>query len=338
MMNIYKILNSNWHFLNRFKIPTADFLQKLVIKRNQRSMNPYDTVRPVSVTIENTTICNSRCFFCPHGSGIFTRKKEIMDHKLFSKIIGICKKESIKSIMFSGLGEPLCDKEFIRKASLVVKEGLILNSLTSNGMLLSKEIGKTLIDLNLNRLNLSIDSLIPDEYERIRKGLSFKRVVSNIIDFLEMNIKAGGKVHVTINAISEIGYNEKETDYLEMFQKYLGSNFRITFYPTHNWTGFLSQYGSSKHRNPHLIINTVCRRVFEPEVQIRVDGSLALCCMDYDNKYSLGTIDQSILEKWNSKKIIHARKMHVGGKWGGLEICRSCSDKIMGRPPIREIR
>lgn len=333
-----KILNSDWGIGNNLKVPIVELVQKGVIYINKRLINPYSHITPISAAIETTTICNAKCIFCPHGMGTITRKKEVMKNDLFFHIIDICKKEGIKTIMFGGLGEFLCDKEFINKASYIVENGLILDELTTNAMLLNENISQNLIDLGLKRLTISIDSVEKPKYEAIRKGLSFDTVMNNIFNFLDLNLENDCKVYVDINATIYKENLGERPKFITMFKKYFGHNFGISFYPIHNWGGSL--LGEYARRNPAKVklLKSYCSRIFGTLVLIRVDGSLSLCCQDYDNECSLGIVKNSIDEPWNSPKMIGIRKKHVEGRWDDISICRNCSDIIVGGPPIEKVK
>lgn len=333
-----EILYSDWGMGNNLKAPIVELLQKTIIHKNKLIRNPYSHIIPTSAAIENTSICNSRCTFCPHGMGTLTRKKEVMKNDLFFKIIDICKKEGIKTIMFGGLGEFLCDKEFITKASYIVENGLILASLTTNAMLLNEDISQSLIDLDLKHLTISIDSLEKSRYEGIRKGLSFDTVMNNIFSFLELNLKNDCKVNVSINATIYKENSEEKPKFIDMFRKYFGHNFIISFHPIHNWGGELIGEYEKCHPDRTKKLKNYCYRIFGTRVLIRVDGTLALCCQDYDNKYSLGIVENSIDELWNSPKMIGIRKKHVEGKWDDIPICKNCSDITIEAVPIEWVK
>ncbi len=333
-----EVLNSDWGIGNSLKVPIVELLQKRIIYKNKCLRDPHSHLTPISASIETTNICNARCIFCPHGMGTLTRKKEVMKNNLFFKIIDLCKKEGIKTIMFGGLGEFLCDKEFITKASYIVENGLILDGLTTNGMLLNEDISQVLIDLDLKRLIISIDSMEKLKYEGIRKGLSFDIVMNNIFNFLGLNLKNDCKVNVDINATIYKENLEEKLKFIDMFKEYFGRNFKITFYPIHNWGGSLSGEYEKRYSARTKQLKAYCPRIFDTHVLIRVDGSLSLCCQDYDNQYSLGKVENSIEEFWNSPKIIGIREKHVEGNWDDVSICRNCSDIIVGRPPIEVVK
>lgn len=313
-----------------------ELLQNYYIYKNRLTTSVNSYIKVESVTIESTNICNAKCTFCPHGTGELNRKKEIMQNKPFFHLIDICKKEDIRKISFGGIGEFLCDRDFLVKANYIVSSGLIFDSLTTNAMLLDSEMAHKLCKLGLRNLNISIDSLDKFQYERIRRNLKFEKVMENIFYFLEFNLnERKSNVCVTINlTLFEDTVTQKQR-FIETFQKYLGHNFKIVFYPIHNWSGF--EYSGRKRNSKKKLLRTKCDRIFDSDVQVRVDGSLSLCCLDFNNLYSLGKVTGSINEVWNSKKIKEIRKIHINGMWDKISICRNCSDIIINKPLLEVI-
>lgn len=326
LLRVIRVLNSNWAIGNKVRKASVKLLQNL-INRKRDLQKAYTRIIPKTVSIEIATVCNSKCIFCPHGTGNFMRKKEIMDNGLFFRLIDICKKENI-IVTFGGTGEYLCDKDFFLKATYILNKGLPFPNLTTNAMLLDENTSEKLIGSGLKCLAISLDSLEKSKYEEIHKGLIFEKVIKNILYFLEFNRRNNLKVSVIVNVVYKDKAREKAR-FIDFFKEYLGNNFRLAFYPLHNWGGmYFKENGQLK---------TYCGRIFSPHIMIRVDGSLSLCCQDYNNKYSLGMVKDSIIEHWNSPEIINIRKKHLQGRWDDISICRNCSDIVLGGPAIEII-
>lgn len=330
---IAKILNSNWHIGNIIRNPFARIFQEIVLNPRYLDLNKIEKpIRINTLSFENSSICNSKCIFCPHGSGILVRKKEIMSNDMFFRIIGICKKEGINNIAFGGLGEFLLDKQFLTKAKHVIDKGLVLSSLTSNGMLLDAKMSEALINLGMKSITISIDSIEKIKYEKIRVGLSYDIVTRNIFDLLEINIKNNLKARINLNVTSFEDTKKEEPMIIEMFKKYIGKNFSISFIGIHNWGGHSLISSSMKFDTGVALLKRPCERIFlDNQAIVRADGSLSICCNDYENSYSLGMITTSVQDLWNSPKMIELRKKHLYGKWEDVPICKNCIDIVLFR-------
>ena len=90
--------------------------------------------------------------------------------------------ESVKTVFFGGMGEPLVHNGIIDMVEYAANAGVRVELLT-NGTLLTREISAALLDKGLNMLWVSMDSVDEDEYEKIRKNSSFRLVKDNIDAF-----------------------------------------------------------------------------------------------------------------------------------------------------------
>lgn len=288
-----------------------------------------DDVIPKTIAIESTTLCNSRCTFCPHGvKGNLKREKKVMDNAIFFKLVDKCVREGIEEISFGGLGEFLIDNNFTKKAWHIKNSGVSLGGLTTNGMLMDKNIIDELVKLKFKKINISIDSANKEEYESLRVNLKFETVLENTIYLVE---KIKGTSCSTVVHIVTVYFdydNILRNKIIETFNKYLDGRLIINFIPLHNWGG---QVGNTNK----TIVKIPCNRLFNGHLLIRVDGSLSLCCQDYNNLFSLGNVlsDGSFFSLWNSSKMQGIRMAHLNRKWDNISICSQCSDIYMDRKP-----
>jgi len=78
-----------------------------------------------------------------------------------------------------------------------------------------------------------------------------------------------------------------------------------------------------------------CYRLFgSHQAIVRVDGTLSLCCMDYNNICSVGKIEDSILKVWNSEKMINIRKLHINKEFDKIPVCKNCVDNVVDKSSI----
>ena len=82
-------------------------------------------------------------------------------------------------------GEPLLHKE-IDKMVVICKQKNIKTEIHTNGMLLTKDKGKKLLDAGVDMVSFSIDGLDKEYYERYRVGAKLDRTVNNVIEFLKL--------------------------------------------------------------------------------------------------------------------------------------------------------
>ena len=113
-------------------IPLYNKIYSSVIRKKSKKINPY------MLTIEIASICNAKCIMCPYIS--MRRRKKIMDEKTFKNVLDkILKNEKIKYVKFTGLGDPLCDKEFEEKIKYINENYNTRVVIFTNAGLLTKE-------------------------------------------------------------------------------------------------------------------------------------------------------------------------------------------------------
>src|SRR5690606_34666299 len=141
--------------------------------------------------VEITTACNLNCRMCVrhawrevHGS---------MRADTFRLLIDQLKDlPSMPVIHFGGYGEPMSHPDFMEFAALAKEAGAQVE-VTTNGTLLNRIISSALIDIDLDRLYVSIDSVSPEGYENIRVGSNYDHVISSLRELWRMKLRRGNK-------------------------------------------------------------------------------------------------------------------------------------------------
>lgn len=153
--------------------------------------------------------CNLRCTYCMPAEGIVLRDKaEFMSQEELIQIATTFVSYGIKKIRLTG-GEPLLKKNFaeiIRELSRLPVE----LTLTTNAILLDKYI-EDLRNAGVNKLNISLDSLQEERFNRISRRTDFQRIRSNIDLALKENFI------VKLNVVLMKNTNEDEIiDFIEL--------------------------------------------------------------------------------------------------------------------------
>lgn len=129
---------------------------------------PIDT--PINVKIEPTRACNFKCVYCSHYKVEWS--KELLSKETFDKFINIYDfPNKLKSVTFSGLGEPLLNPHtpyYIKVCKQIADKTILI----TNGSLLSKEMIDELIEADLDCIRVSMNGLNSEDYLRI-SGVNF---------------------------------------------------------------------------------------------------------------------------------------------------------------------
>ncbi len=169
--------------------------------------------RPINyLRISVTDRCNLRCVYCMPAKGIdLISHVDILSYEEIATIASAAAKLGISKIRLTG-GEPLVR---LHLSDLVTKLAEIPEiddiSLTTNGLLLQK-YAVELKQAGLNRVNVSLDSLDADKFERITRFHKLEDVLQGITAARE-----AGLTPVKINVVVMRGINDDEiTDFARL--------------------------------------------------------------------------------------------------------------------------
>ena len=159
--------------------------------------------------ISITEHCNLRCTYCMPAEGIaLTPKAHLMTADEIVTIAKTFVKLGVTKIRLTG-GEPLVRKEAKTIIEQLGKLGIEL-TLTTNGILVHEFID-TFKEAGVSTLNVSIDSLKEEKFNKITRRNYFEKVIENL-DLLELN-----GFQVKLNVVVIKGFNDNEIiDFIEM--------------------------------------------------------------------------------------------------------------------------
>lgn len=139
--------------------------------------------RFLNVFMDQNNKCNLRCRMCAFSDPrVMTIKKYDMPFWLLERVAEEVFPHA-QYVAFSCLTEPLMTKDFSKRLRLLEDFPVPFSEVITNGMLLNDEITRTLIDVSVTRLGISLDGGRKHTYESIRIGASFDRIVENIRRF-----------------------------------------------------------------------------------------------------------------------------------------------------------
>ncbi len=153
-----------------------------------------------------TDRCDLRCKYCMPEKMSFSQKKDMLDLNQLKRLTDVLIKVGIKKIRITG-GEPFVRKDIINFLEYLFyykkKQLLKEITITTNGTLLEKYAQK-LKENGIERLNVSIDSLIPEKYSFITNGGNINNVLKGIEKARKLGIK------IKINVVLLKNFNEDE--------------------------------------------------------------------------------------------------------------------------------
>lgn len=157
--------------------------------------------------ISLTDRCNFRCIYCMPAEGLaWLPKREILTYEEILRLARIFIDLGIRTVRLTG-GEPLMRQDIdVLVAGLTRLAPDLDLSMTTNGFFLQEKAPR-LAAAGLKRINVSLDSLQPERFERMvrRDG----KLVFKILDGMRVAREVG--LHpIKMNCVVMRGYNEDE--------------------------------------------------------------------------------------------------------------------------------
>ena len=151
---------------------------------------------PRKLYVEATSYCNLNCEMCFRKSWINEKHGNIRADAVLRVFDEPMFMESVQTVFFGGMGEPLIHPDIMKMIAAVKAKGKRVE-IISNGTSIDRERAAKLIGLGVDELWISIDSFDSEGYERIQVGSSFAEVVRNIRAFNELRRGTDVKLGLT---------------------------------------------------------------------------------------------------------------------------------------------
>ncbi len=159
--------------------------------------------------ISLTDRCNFRCVYCMPAEGLaWLPKREILSYEEILRLARIFIDLGIRTVRLTG-GEPLMRQDIdVLIEGLTRLESSLDLSMTTNGFFLREKAGR-LAEAGLKRINVSLDSLQPERFERMvrRDG----QLVFKILEGMRL-AREVGLAPIKINCVVMRGYNDDELE------------------------------------------------------------------------------------------------------------------------------
>jgi len=129
------------------------------------------------VQVEVTTYCNGSCIYCPHTVMRHRWANRHMPIELFYELIPFLRYTDL--VYLQGWGEPLLHKDLFEMLRICKDKGKRVG-FTTNGMLLTEDRIRMLVDSELDILGISLAGTTARTHNPIRKGTDFNEIISHL--------------------------------------------------------------------------------------------------------------------------------------------------------------
>ncbi len=179
--------------------------------------------------ISITDKCNLKCIYCMPEKGLkHFAQSDILTSDEIIRIVRIACKYGVRKVRLTG-GEPLLRADIVPLISGIKSAGIKDLSITTNGQRLAG-MAQKLKKAGLDRVNISLDTLIADRYRDITRGGEIDRVWEAVAE-----AERAGLSPVKINVVPVRGVNDDEITRFAALTLYKDVHIRfIEFMPIGN--------------------------------------------------------------------------------------------------------
>jgi MoaA/NifB/PqqE/SkfB family radical SAM enzyme len=162
-----------------------------------------------------------------------------------------------------------------------------------------------------------VESLRPEIFEGIRKGLKHSVVVENLKRFIELRNRLDAKTRIGIRFIESATNRSEKDEFMAYWEPFIDINGRgdcFSIDHIHNWG-----YG-----DPNIFHgSSPC--VHTRALTILSDGTVVFCCIDHDGVYQLGNArKQSLIDIYEGQEALRLRAIQDAGQRHTLKMCSTC--------------
>lgn len=274
---------------------------------------------PGRITLELTNRCNLNCTFCPRK--LMEKHQGYMDTRLAKRLIDEMAEYLPVCLVPFFRGESLLHPDWAEILEYAKNRGVGPIQLTSNGMRLDRRAAQVILDLEIDFISFSMDTVDPEIYEQTRRRSQYDKVVQNILQFIELKRRRGKTLpQVQVSSVATELHRPGKEAFVDFWLPLVD---RVRIYIEHSQDG---HPGSIAEPLPSFLHRLPCWKPYTDMI-VYWDGQVALCNHDWtrDAARALGNVDrQSIAEVWNSPAYDRVREAHRSGKVSSMPPCDYC--------------
>lgn len=290
---------------------------------------------PAVIQLQTINACNASCVMCPYP--LF--KKEFprgrMDDALFDKIIAeIAERPEVDTFVPMLQNEPFLDKHLFDRIARFkqLTRGRVTVELVTNGAFLTAEAIERMRDVELDVLDISLDAVSKETYDRIRLGLDYEAVIAGV-----ERVIAARLPHTSL-FVRMVKLRDNAHEVKRFAERWRSLGVPVFIYTANNRVGALPEFDERLRlaREQVSPLQRIGRRAARAwlghcpapfaTTDILHDGSVLLCAHDWARKEVLGNVrDRTIAEVWNGPRMREIRAAVHRREYATLPACRDCS-------------
>lgn len=263
------------------------------------------------IAIENTTLCGADCIMCPRDE--FHYHNETIDFELFKRCVDESVELGVKFFNLTGFGDSLLDKNFENEVKYIKNKYPDVRIGTTNTCQLLYGHLLDILCEYVDEIQISMYGITKDTYHKIHRGsLVFEKIKNNIDQLLEREKKPYCLLEFLVMP-------ENENELEEWLKYYEPKADRVDVWKLQNWAGYIKNESLGKPFQKCFRISTL------NGLYIRTDGSVSMCCIDYDRNLVIGNLNEKPLKEIINGEVVKVmRQMNEDGSIFNYSICKNC--------------
>jgi radical SAM protein with 4Fe4S-binding SPASM domain len=295
--------------------------------RRQWEENPKNRVVgpfPIHLDVDITNDCNLKCIMCPRtdlvADGTYWPIAEF-DFETYKRLIDEGMKNGLRSVKYNYISEPTMNRNLVEMIKYAKDAGVLDVMFNTNATLLTDRLCRQLIKSGLDKLLLSFDSPYREQFNRIRVGASYDKVLRNIRRFSAIREELGSVKPFTRVQMVRMKDNEGEWE-----------DFRKLFEPIVDSVAYVDYLDHTGQTNPERTVIPVgsrkskfcCPQLWQ-RMFVHVDGVVTVCCVDAMRELQVGNVfENTAQEIWQGEKYQRLRDLHASGRIDEIPTCARC--------------
>jgi radical SAM protein with 4Fe4S-binding SPASM domain len=322
-------INHNFHQLSNDKIQRweSTLPPEYWEYRRQWEENPKHHIVgsfPINLDIEATSACNLKCIMCPRtdmiNDGTFW-KIQMFDFDTYKRLIDEGVQNGLCAVKYNYLGEPTLNKRLVEMIEYAKRAGVLDVMFNTNATRLNEGLSRRLIASGLDKLFISFDSPYREQFNRIRVGADYDKVLANIKRFMAIRAEMDSLKPFTRVSMVRMKENAQECE-----------AFRELFAPIVDAVAYVDYLDHSSQYNPERMIvplgsrqGKFCCPYLWQRMFVHPDGIVTACCVDSARELKVGNIfEQSAQDIWRGARYQQLRELHATGRFADIPTCARC--------------
>jgi radical SAM protein with 4Fe4S-binding SPASM domain len=305
------------------------------VRRYSRTHDMAALPFPSVIQLQTINACQAACIMCPYStySKVFRRGR--MDDELFEKVIAeIAEHPEVRAFVPMLQNEPLLDKKLFDRIARfkLLTGGRVQVELVTNGAFLTSDVVAEIRKVKLDVLDISLDAVTKETYERIRVGLDFDQVIAGVERVIAADLPA------TSVFVRLVRQRENVHEVLAFAERWRARGVGVFIYSAHDRAGSVDGFDErvrfSERELPVLqrlerhASRAWLRHCPLPFASANIvhNGDMLLCAHDWGRKVVLGNVrDATIAELWNGDRMREIRRLVSERRYTEVAACRDCS-------------